>query len=54
MELALYAGQEALAVLALLVSCALAARVVPLPRRRIYNGGSAAVRRLTEGVRRRL
>jgi hypothetical protein len=53
MELALYAGQEALAVLALLVSCALAARVVSLPRRRIYNGGSAA-RRLTEGARRRL
>jgi len=47
MELALYAGQEALAVLALLVSCALAARVVSLTRRRIYNGRSAAVRRLT-------
>ena len=46
MELALLAGQEALAVMALLVSCALAARVVSLPRRGIYNSGSAAVSRL--------
>jgi hypothetical protein len=46
MEWALHAGQEALAILALLVSCALAARVVSLPRRRIYNSGSAAVSRL--------
>ncbi|HYK14394.1 MAG TPA: hypothetical protein VEW70_10455 [Burkholderiales bacterium] len=46
MELALYAGQEALAVLALLVSCALAARAMFLPRRHIYNSGSAAVSRL--------
>ena len=46
MDLALLAGQEALAVMALLVSCALAARVVSLPRRGIYNSGSAAVSRL--------
>ena len=47
MELALYAGQEALAVLALLVACALAAGVVSLPRRHIYNSGGAAVRRVS-------
>ena len=46
MEFALYAGQEALAVLALLVVCTLAARVVLRPRQRIYNKGGAAVSRI--------
>jgi hypothetical protein len=46
MELALHAGQEALAILALLVSCALAARVVSLRRGRIYNSDSAVPGRL--------
>ena len=42
MELALQAGQEAIAALALLAACAFAVREAWRRRRHIYNSGSAA------------
>jgi hypothetical protein len=42
MEFSLHAGQVALAALALLVTCALAARGASLRRPRIYNSEHAA------------